>query len=85
MDMDVCCAYFCTGLSIFGVLGLLFMYGVLSNGGQWYLGVSDADAGAAADACLVAAGIYLIYLTWCGWKLTKNSPTASKKLSDEDV
>ena len=40
-DMDACCAYFCTGLSIFGVLGLLFMYGILSSGGEWFLGISS--------------------------------------------
>lgn len=119
MDMDVCCAYFCTGMSIFGVIGLvstapspfqrgthsttpemlrppsrahglrvpsaqLFMYGVLTSGGEWFLGVPEADAPAAASGCLVAAGIYGLYLVYCGMKLSK--PAAdSKKLQDEDA
>ena len=41
------------------------MYTVLNSGGE-YLGVSkDAPA---ASACLVAAGIYGMYLVYCGLK-----------------
>ena len=79
MDMDTCCAYFCTGMSIFGVAGLLFMYGILTSGGEWYLGVSEEDAPAAASACLVAAGIYLVYLIYCGLKLGKSSASGGKE------
>ena len=46
MDMNTCCAYFCTGMSIFGVAGLLFMYGILTSGGEWFLNpraVNEAD------------------------------------------
>ena len=86
MDMNTCCAYFCTGMSVFGVAGLLFMYGILQSGGEWYLGVSEEDAPAAASACLVAAGIYLLYLIYCGLKLGKTSASSSgkEKLTDDD-
>ena len=86
MDMNTCCAYFCTGMSVFGVVGLLFMYGILQSGGEWYLGVSEEDAPAAASACLVAAGIYLLYLIYCGLKLGKTSASSSGKerLTDDD-
>lgn len=60
------------------------MYGVLSNGGEWFLGVGPEDAPAAASACLVAAGIYGLYLVYCGMKLMK-PPSESKKLAEEDV
>ena len=126
MDMDVCCAYFCTGLSVFGVIALvrchppssraapsrnarsphayrgvhvppagrlipppprilwqLFLYGVLTSGGEWYLGVSHEDAPAAASACMVAAGIYGLYLIYCGMKLMKPAPTSTKIKEDE--
>ena len=79
MDMDTCCAYFCTGMSVFGLAGLLFMYGILKSGGEWYLGVSEEDTPAAASACLVAAGIYLLYLMYCGSKLMKASATGGKE------
>lgn len=84
MDGGTCCAYFCTGMSIMGVGGLLFMYGILQSGGEWYLGVSAEDAPAAASACLVAAGIYFIYLVYCGLKLTKASAGGQQKLSNDD-
>lgn len=83
MDIDVCCAYFCTGLSVFGVIALLFLYGVLTSGGEWYLGVSHEDAPAAASACMVAAGIYGLYLIYCGMKLMKPAPTSTKIKEDE--
>ena len=83
--MNTCCAYFCTGMSIFGVIGLTFMFLILKSGGEWYLGVSEHDADAAASACLVAALIYLIYLIYCGTKLSKATATAGReKLQDDD-
>ena len=85
MDMNTCCAYFCTGMSVCGVAGLLFMYMILSSGGEWYLGVSPEDAPAAANGCLVAAGIYLVYLIYCGLKLGKTSAASKEKLADDDM
>jgi hypothetical protein len=127
----VCCAYFCTGLSIFGLAGLvrrdspshtqhafckgqssssaspkvclcapahvcprslspppaaplaslqLFMYTILNTGGELYLGVSKEDAPAAASACLIAAGVYGVYLVYCGLKLGK----APKAVKDDE-
>ena len=79
------CAYFCTGMSTFGVCALLFMYGILTSGGEWFLGVPEEDAPAAANACLVAALIYFLYLVYCGLKIGKTSaPTGSKPLDEED-
>ena len=85
LEVDKQRQLFCiTGFfGIFGVLGLLFMYGILSSGGEWFLGVSKEDAPAAASACLVAAGVYGIYLVFCGMKLMKPAPTKTK-ISDEE-
>ena len=58
------------------------MYTILSSGGEWYLGVGKEDAPAAASACLVAAGVYAIYLVYCGLKLGKASK--GEKPSDEE-
>merc|ERR1712194_909736 len=55
MDGNTCCMYFCTGLSMFGVVCLAVMGVVLNAGGAWYLGVKDEDAGAAAASCLPKA------------------------------
>ena len=82
--MDTCCAYFCTGISVFGVVGLLFMYCIFQAGGEWYLGVSEEDAPAAASACLVAAVIYMIYLAYCGMKLCKTGAASKVKESEDD-
>ena len=84
MDMNTCCAYFCTGMSIFGVAGLLFMYGILTSGGEWFLGVSKEDAPTAASACLVAAGIYLVYLVYCGLKIGKQGAPGKEKRADDE-
>lgn len=59
------------------------MYTVLNSGGEWYLGVSKEDAPAAASACLLAAGIYGMYLVYCGLKLGKAS--APPKDDDDDA
>ena len=67
--MDDCCPYFCTGLSIFGVAGLLFITAILKSGGAWFLGLAEHDAEAAASATLAAACIYMVFLVWCGMKL----------------
>ena len=84
MDMDTCCAYFCTGMSVFGVAGLLFMYGILKSGGEWYLGVSKEEAPAAASACLVASVIYAVYLFYCGLKLKAADAGPKAKVADEE-
>ena len=60
------------------------MYTILSSGGEWYLGVSPEEAPAAANACLVAAGIYAIYLVYCGLKLGKSSAPADTKGDGDD-
>ena len=82
--MNTCCAYFCTGMSIFGVGGLMFMYGILVSGGEWYLGVSAEEALAAANACLVASAIYAIYLIYCELKLGKTSASSDEKMKGGD-
>ena len=56
---------------------------ILSSGGQWYLGVGDEDAAAAAGACYVAAAIYGGYVLCCGYRMTKLSAGAPKQLDDE--
>lgn len=58
----------------------LFMYTILNSGGEWYLGVSKEDAPAAASACLISAGIYGLYLVYCGLKLGK----APKAVKDDE-
>jgi hypothetical protein len=58
----------------------LFMYTILNSGGEWYLGVSKEDAPAAAHACLIAAGVYGLYLVYCGLKLGK----APKAVKDDE-
>ena len=58
----------------------LFMYTILNSGGEWYLGVSKEDAPAAASACLIAAGVYGLYLVYCGLKLGK----APKAVKDDE-
>ena len=87
MDFNTCCMYFCTGISAFGIIALLFMYGVLSSGGEWFLGVGEEDAPAAASACLIAAGIYLAYFVFCMGRMMKGnaSPTKRERLVDDDV
>lgn len=69
------------------VYAQLFLYSIFKMGGEWYLGVSEEDAPAAASACLVAAIIYAIYLVYCGLKLSKASAESegAKKLEDDDV
>jgi hypothetical protein len=56
---------------------------ILSSGGQWYLGVSDEGAAAAATSCWIAAGIYGGYLTLCGWRVCNASKKARTQLPDE--
>ena len=72
MDMDTCCAYFCTGLSIFGLGGLLFMFTILQSGGEWYLGVSKEDfvdvfsvkAKHTAHSGILEAEALLLFARW---------------------
>ena len=82
--MNTCCAYFCTGMSMMGVIGLSVMWLILSRGGEWYLGVSEEDAPSAASACMIAAVIYAVYLFWCMSKLSKASVEGPTKVSDDD-
>lgn len=61
------------------------MYGVLTSGGEWFLGVSEEQAPAAATACLVAAGIYGAYLIFCVLRMGKSAATGERqKLHDDD-
>ena len=84
MDVNTCCAYFCTGMSVFGVIGLLIFYTILQNGGAWYLGVSREEAPHAANACLIAALIYLVYLIYCGMKIMKTNTLPRDKIAEDD-
>jgi hypothetical protein len=68
---------------VVGVVGLLFMWMIFKSGGEWYLGVSAEEAPAAASACLIAAGIYVVYLLYCGLKLTK-ATVQKDKIADDD-
>ena len=60
------------------------MYMIFTSGGEWYLGVSPEEAPAAASACLVAAGVYALYLVYCGLKLGKTSSKAESVNEDDD-
>ena len=60
------------------------MYGILTSGGEWFLGVSKENAPAAASACLIASGVYGLYLVFCGMKLMKPAEDDSKKSQDDD-
>ncbi|KAL1498444.1 hypothetical protein AB1Y20_013769 [Prymnesium parvum] len=71
MDFNTCCAYCCTGLSLFGVVGLVSFGLVLQAGGNWYLGVSEENAKGAAQGCFVGAGIYAAYIVLCGYRVCK--------------
>lgn len=70
-------------MSIFGIFGMALMYLILQSGGEWYLGVGPDEAPAAANACLIAAIIYVIYLVYCGLKLGKAS-VHKEKVPDDD-
>lgn len=45
---------------------------LLTSGGEWYLGVTEEGAPAAASACYLGACIYGVYLLFCGLKLKKS-------------
>ena len=82
--MEDCCPYFCVGLSGFGIAGLLFFTAVLKSGGEWYLGVSAEDAPAAANATLTAAGVYVLFLAYCGMKLKSGGGSEKTEAADDD-
>ncbi|EOD04583.1 hypothetical protein EMIHUDRAFT_441848 [Emiliania huxleyi CCMP1516] len=86
--LEECCAYFCTGLSVFGVLGLFFMGYTLKSGNHWFLGVSKEGADASAMACFYAGVIYAVYLFYCGAKVMSWSGKkgdGSEELMHSDV
>ena len=56
---------------------------VLQSGGEWFLGVGPEQAQSSSAACFVAAGIYGIYLLWCGSKVMKASAKAKLKGANE--
>ena len=60
---------------------------ILSSGNNWFLGVSDEGASAAATACYLSAGIYLLYLIFCGMKVVSwNRKTGdAQELLDTDA
>ena len=88
-DVNACCAYFCTGMSVFGIFGLTIFGIIIQSGGGWYLGVPQADNESAARACFLAAAIYLGFLVWCGCCVArmnaKKSPPGSEELIDEEA
>lgn len=54
-----CCSLFYFMLSTFAIPVLLVVAWMLSQGKQMYIGeIAAADAGAAANGCYVAAGVY---------------------------
>ena len=56
---------------------------ILSSGGEWYLGVAEEDASAAAASCYVAAGIYAFYVCCCGARMMKLNTVSKTQLADE--
>ncbi|KAL1527812.1 hypothetical protein AB1Y20_009195 [Prymnesium parvum] len=85
MDMDTCCIYFCTGLSTFGVMGLLFMGTLLKMHGEWFLGLTAEQAVPASTACYLGAMIYGVYLLVCGLRLKKLLKKNLEKLDEEEM
>ena len=87
-DVNACCAYFCTGMSVFGIFGLTIFGIIIQSGGGWYLGVPEADSESAARACFVAAAIYLGFLVFCCSNLmrinAKKAPPGAEELNDDD-
>ena len=60
------------------------MYGILVSGGEWFLGVPEESAPAAAPACLVAAGIYGSYLVFCMLRMAKSGASGARQKLDEE-
>lgn len=56
---------------------------ILSSGGEWYLGVAEDDAAAAASSCYVAAAIYGFYVFCCGYRMAKLNAGSKTQLTDE--
>lgn len=64
-------AYFCTGLSIFGIvilsiIGALFYVGHESMVGS----ITDpSDGKAVASTIFGAVGVYILFALFCGWQI----------------
>jgi len=56
---------------------------VLNSGGQWYMGVADEDAAAAAASCYIAAVVYGLYVALCGCRIMKANARGKMQLDDE--
>jgi len=56
---------------------------ILSSGGEWYLGVAEDDASAAAASCYVAASIYGFYVVCCGMRMKNLNAVSKMQLADE--
>lgn len=67
-DLSTVCAFFCSGLSAFGIIGLVIFGMILKSGGAWYLSVKEENAQDAASGCFVAAGLYFLLLLGCGYR-----------------
>ena len=61
------------------------MGALLVSGGEWFLGVSEEQAPAAATACFLGASIYGVYLAVCGMRLKALSKGGSEQLDDEEM
>jgi len=83
MDFNTCCAYCCTGLSAFGIVGLISFGYILQHGGNWYMNISNEAAPSAATGCYIAAAIYAGYLFFCGYRVLRLATTAKKPLANE--
>ena len=51
---------------------------VLQSGKNWFLGVSDEGAKAAATACYIAAALYLGYVLMCGRRIMAANKRAER-------
>jgi len=64
----------------------IFMGYLLSSGNNWFMGVSDEGAASAATACFISAGIYVLYLLFCGMKVMAwNKESESQMLLDPEA
>jgi len=95
MDMGTCCAYFCTGVSAFGIMTLAVISVVLNGDGAHYIaeefshweGPGDtvhASPKKAAQACMYAIGIYALFLAFCGYKVYNIQTKGAAKAPAEE-
>lgn len=61
------------------------MGALLKSHGEWFLGVSEKQAGPASTACFLGAAIYGVYLVVCGLRLKKLVKTSPEKLDEEEL